>query len=66
MFRAFRQFFNSIFAVFSALEKAALTIDEGADIALQETKGLSKVMEVDREDRLKRRIAELKAAMASE
>ena len=53
MFKAIGQFFASTFALFSALEKGANSLDHLAGIAEAEAKGLAHQMDIEREDRIK-------------
>ena len=61
MFKAVGQFFTSLFAVFSAIEKGASSLDHLAGIAEAEAAGLADQMTAEREARLTALNKQLKA-----
>jgi len=61
MFKAIGQFFESLFTLFSALDKGAKSLDHLAGIAEAESAGLADQMTVEREARLTALVKQLKA-----
>ena len=62
MFKAIGQLFESLFTLFSAIDKGAKSLDHLAGIAEAEAAGLADEMAAEREAKLKSLVTRLKAA----
>lgn len=60
MFKATAQFFNTLFTLFSAVDKGAKSLEHLASIAEAESEGLAQQLTIEREARIRELTQQLK------
>ena len=62
MFAALGKFWSALFTVFDTVERASNSLNEIAQIAEEEARGLKNQMQIERDDRHDKLVQQLKAA----
>ncbi len=62
MFAALGKFWSALFTVFDTVERASNSLNEIAQIAEEEARGLKDQMQIERDDRHAKLVKQLKAA----